>query len=97
LTCSAEAPANVEKVGGERRILDEFMVAIESGAIDHAGDAAIELDVVQPYLELRLRGIFFVEIAKFAEFLLTRKSALSSRSSWRRERRVSVAGEHAGN
>ena len=68
------AAAHVQEVGRRAtRVLNDVHGGHrQAGAVDHAGDVAVELDVVQGVLRgFHFQRIFFRGIAQFLEFLVT--------------------------
>jgi len=75
LTCSEEAPpADIKEIrGGATGVFDDVHGGHgEAGAVDHASNAAIELDVVQAIFGgFDFKRIFLIKVAEFAEILVT--------------------------
>ena len=82
----AGAAADVEKVGGAAaEVLDDVHGGHgQARAIDEAGDAAVELDVI----EIELAGLdfqrrFLVEVAHFQDVLVAVEGVVVQARSWR--------------
>ena len=73
-TCCAEAPPPTSRkfAGTAAGQLDDVHRRHrQTGAVDHAGDVAVELDVVQAeFAGFDLQRLFFVQIAQFLDVLV---------------------------
>jgi hypothetical protein len=73
------------------------IVAIEAGAVDHAGDIAVELDVVEAVLRgFDFERIFFVEVAEFAELFMAEQAVVVEGHFCVERDQAAVAGHDAG-
>ena len=74
LTCSADAPPPTSrKFAGlpPASLMMSIVRHRQTGAVDHARDVAVELDVVEPELAgFDFERLFFVEIAKLFDVLV---------------------------
>ena len=73
------AAADIEEVGGgAASVFDDVHGGHgEAGAVDHAGDGAVELDVVQAVLGgFDFERIFLVEVAQFAELFVAEEAVI---------------------
>src|SRR2546425_1159364 len=69
----------------------------EASAVDHAADAAVELDVIEAVLRsFDFERVFFVEIAKAAKFLVTKQAVVIERHLGVKGDQLPIAGEDAG-
>ena len=69
----------------------------EAGAVDHAGDGAVELDVVEAELGgFDFERIFFVEIAQFAKILVAEERVVVEGHLGVERDELAVAGEDEG-
>src|SRR5256885_16482232 len=93
------AAADIEEVRGRAAgVLDDVHRGHgEASSVDHATDAAIELDVVEAVLRsFDFERIFFVEIAKAAKFLVTKEAVVVERHLGVKRDQLPIAGEDAG-
>ena len=83
------AAADIEKVRGHAAgVLDDVHGRHgQAGAVDHAADVAVELDVVQAVLRsLDFERIFFGDVAQFAQIGMAEERVVVESRSWRRAR-----------
>src|SRR5260370_17675504 len=92
------AAAEIEKVcGGAASVLDDIHGGHgETSAVNHAGDAAVELDVVEAVLGgFDFERILFIEVAEFAKFLVAEKRVVVKSHLGVEGDEFAFAGEHA--
>jgi len=92
------AAADVQKIRGRTAGVfnDVHGGHRETRAIDHAGDVAVELDVVQAVLGgFDFERIFFVEIAQFAKFFVTEQAVVVERHLGVESDEPAIAGNDA--
>src|SRR5260370_10043529 len=92
------APANSEKIrGGAASVLDDIHCGHgKTRTVDHAGDAAIELDVVEAVFgSFDFERIFFIEVAEFAKLLVTEKRIVVKSHLGVEGDEFAFTGEHA--
>src|SRR2546421_475086 len=92
------AAANIEEIRGRAaRVFDDVHGGHgEAGAVDHAGHAAIELDVVEAVLGgFDFERIFFIEVAEFAKILVAKERVVVKRHLGVERNEFAVTGEDA--
>src|SRR5260370_5913798 len=92
------AAADIEKIrGGAASVLDDIHGGHgETGAVNHAGDAAVELDVVEAVLGgFDFERILFIEVAEFAKILVTEKGVVVKSHLGVEGDKLAFAGKHA--
>ncbi len=92
------AAAHIQKICRRAaRVLDDVHGSHgQAGAIDHAGHAAIELDVVQAVLGgFDFERILFIEIAQFAKTRMTEERVVVKSHFGVERNQSAVTREHA--
>src|SRR5260370_31814111 len=92
------APANIEKIrGGAASVLDDIHRGHgKTSAVNHAGDAAIELDVVEAVFgSFDFERIFFIEVAELAKLLVPEKRIVVKSHLGVEGDELAFTGEHA--